>query len=308
MKIFFASSSNFGEIALNRMINNGIKPSVLITAPDKRSERGQKIKQLPIKSFAQKNKIKVKEAEKKEDFHKIILKERPDLVIVAGFKIIIPEETIKISEFINIHPSLLPKYRGATPIQTTIIDGVKTSGTTIIKMNEKMDQGPIIAQREAFLEESINYKDVEERLAKVGGDLVSEKAIPFLNGEIAPREQDENQATYTKMLKKDDGRINWKESAEIIEKKVRALNPWPSTYSTINGKIIKILKAEIQKQTGICPVGDPGKTYLGTNHSIAVQTGKDFILIKKLQIEGKKPTTAEDFIKGNINLIGSTLL
>ncbi len=307
MKIAFASSSSFGEIVLKEMIKNNTKPSLVITTPDKKMGRGQKIKPIPIKETAINNEIRVKEAENKKSFHEIIEKENPDAVIVAGMGIIIAPETLSLSSFINIHPSLLPLYRGPSPIQWSIMDKVEKSGVTIIKMNEKIDQGPIIGKREVPFHSKINYKEAEKILAIHGAELVLELIPAFLEEKIIPEEQNEKEATYTQILKKENGKIDWTKPADIIESKIRALNPWPGTYTKANGKNIKILKASIQEQTENGPFGSPGTIYLGTNDSIAVQTGKDFLLIEELQEEGKKPTPAKDFLLGNIDLIGSVL-
>jgi methionyl-tRNA formyltransferase len=304
MKIFFASSSVFGEIALRKMIESGVSFSALITAPDKKNGRGQVVKPLSIKKTAEESGVKIKEADNSSQFDQVIENEKPDMVVVAGFKVIISKETLKKSLFINIHPSLLPEYRGATPIQTAIIDGKEESGVTIIKMNEKVDQGPVVVQKSFFFSNKATYKRAEKELASLGAVILAEKIDDLFQGKISFKEQDENKATYTNLFKKEDGKINWNESAELIERKIRALNPWPSTYTTLNGKNIKILEAEIQQQTEVGPFGGPGKTYLGTNHSVAVQTGKNFLLIKKLQREGEKEKTSEDFIRSNIDLIG----
>ncbi|MEA2092500.1 MAG: methionyl-tRNA formyltransferase [Patescibacteria group bacterium] len=304
MKIFFASSSVFGEIALKKMIESEVSFSALITAPDKKCGRGQQIKPLSIKKTAENFKIKIKEADNSSQFDQVIENEKPDIVIVAGFKVIISKKTLDKSLFVNIHPSLLPEYRGATPIQTAIIDGKEEGGVTIIKMNEKIDQGPVMTQKSFFFSNKATYKRAEKELANLGAVILAEKIDDLFQGKISFKEQDEKKATYTNLLKKEDGKINWGESADLIERKIRALNPWPSTYTTLDGKNIKILEAEVQQQTEVGPFGNLGKTYLGTNHLIAVQTGENFLLIKKLQREGEKEKTSEDFIRSNINLIG----
>ncbi len=308
MKIVFASNSLFGTTILKELLKRKIKPDQLITFSDKKSGRGKEIRQLPIKEFATEEGIKIRESNTKEEFHKIIEEENPDFVIVAGFSIIILPETLKLSKFINIHPSLLPKYRGSTPIQTAILNGDKESGTTIIEMNDKIDQGPILDQEIVLFHDKINYKEAEEVLAKKGGEMLADLLPLLIKEEVSPRKQDDSLASYTNILTKEDGRINWNEPAEIIERKIRAFNPWPGTYTTLNDKIVKIHSADVQKITEAGPFGPPGKMYLGTNNTIAIQTKKDFLLIKNLQVEGKKPSDSKDFIQGNINLIGSILI
>jgi len=307
MNIVFASNSYFGTVVLENLIKNNVRISFLITSPSKKEKRGLEFQQLFIKDFATKKGLDVEVVKDKDSFHEIIKQHKPSLVIVAGMRVILPQKTLELSNFINVHPSLLPKYRGATPIQSAILDGNERSGVTIIKMNEKVDSGPIIAQSEFYFDSRIKYPEAEQILAKKGGELLAKKIEAILKEEITPTKQDDSQATYTKKLKKEDGKINWRESAQSIERKVRAFNPWPGTYCNMGKKTVKIIDAEIQEQTEHGPFNIPGKMYLGTNHTIAVETGKDFLLIKKLQIEGKNSTNAKDFIQGNMQSMGITL-
>lgn len=307
MKIIFVSNSQFGVKVLGRLLENNILPFCLISSSDKKIGRGHQIKSSFIKDFAREKNIKIKEADSHQEFHKIVETEKPDLVLVTATGMIIKKETLDLSFFMNIHPSLLPKYRGATPIQTAIMNGEKKNGVSLIKMSHKIDSGPIIVQEEVVFDNLVNYEEAEEALALKGADLAI-KLFPLIQEEkFVLKEQDENEATYTETLSKDDGKIDWSEPAKIIERKIRALNPWPGTYSHIDNKRFKVLDAEVQEQTESGPFGEPGKIYLGTNYTLAVQTGKDFLLIKKLQIESKKPTSSKDFLQGNINSIGAIL-
>ncbi len=306
MKIFFASSSSFGNIVLSEFIKDNKKPVALITLPDRKRDRGQSTKPLPVKELAIKHNIDTLEAENKQAFHEVIKEKKPDVVIVVGLGIIILPQTLELSKFINIHPSLLPLYRGPAPIQGAIIDKQKKSGVTIIKMNEKIDQGPIIAKREVPFHSKINYVEAEKILAVHGAELLLENITPFLEEEIVLENQNDDEATYTRIITKNDGKINWQESAEDIECKIRAYNPWPGTHTSLGDKNIKIIEASTQEQTGDGPFGEPGKIYLGTNNTIAVQTGKNFLIVEKIQIEGKKEVPMIDFLHGNMNLIGKT--
>ncbi len=308
MKLLFASNSNFGLTILKEIISkrNGYSLS-LITSSDKKMGRGKKYQSLQIKDFANRENIKTVECDDKESFIKKTHEISPDMIIVAGFGMIIPSPLLNSFNFINVHPSLLPKYRGATPIQQTILENELQTGVTIINVSEKIDEGPILAKKEVVLNEKINYQDAEEILAKEGGKLLLEKMDDIVKNKITPEKQDDTKATYTKTLTKEDGKINWNDSASFIERKVRAYNPWPGTYGKMGDNFFKVLEADIQRQTENGPFGEPGKIDLGTNNTIAVQTGKDFLLIKKLQIEGKKSTTSKDFLQGNMSSIGITL-
>lgn len=303
MKIVFIGTPRFADIVLKRLIENKINPSLVITATDKKAGRGQELSPSLVKERAIKEEINVMEVDDKKNLYDVIKKEEPDLVIVAAFGIIITKETLSLSKFINVHPSLLPKYRGPSPIQSTIIDGVRETGVSIIEMDEGIDHGPIIATTKVNLEEDVTYLSAEEVLAEKGADLLSS----IIGKEIKGIEQSHLEATYTPKIKKEDGNIDWKESADIIERKVRAYNPWPGSFTYSDMGKIKIIEAGVQEQTNDGPFGDPGKTYLATNNNIAVQSGKDFFIIKKLQLEGKNPVTSKEFLNGNIQFIGSIL-
>ncbi len=307
MKIIFASNSDFGAIVLKKLLENDINLSFLIASEDKKAKRGQQPQSLPIKDFANEKNIEVREINSLNEFHLVIESEKPDLVIVTAIGMIIKKQTLDLSFFVNIHPSLLPKYRGATPIQTAIVEGNAKMGVSLVKMSHKVDSGPIIAQEEIIFDEKIDYKKAEENLALMGADLLIDYISRFSKEDLDFSIQDENQATYTEKFLKEDGKINWEEPAKIIERKIRALNPWPGTYCKLDDKYFKVLEADVQEQNENGPFGEPGKIYLGTNYTLAIQTGKDFLLIKKLQIEGKKPVSTKDFLQGNIDSVGKIL-
>ncbi len=306
MKIIFASNANFGKITMEEAIWEGIRPSLVVTVPDKKMDRGQKEKASSIKKWALRENLPIKEADTALALDEIVRLTNPDIVVVAALGIVISPKTLSMARFINIHPSLLPKYRGATPIQHAIISGEKESGVSLIFMDERIDHGPIISQTSVPFHEKITYKEAEEILAKKGGELLRDTLFKMEKGEeVITTPQDHAHTTYTKMFEKEDGHIDWSEPALIIERKIRALNPWPGTFCKADNKTIKILKADVQKQTEHGPFGTPGKTFLGTNDTIAVQTGEDFLLIGKLQLEGKRPVSAKDFLQGNMDFIGS---
>jgi len=264
----------FGEIILEGLVKNDYKPILVITAPDKSVGRKQILTSTPVKKIAKKYNIPV--VHQPEEVKKI----KPDLIIVAAYGQILPKEILEIPKYgcLNVHPSLLPKYRGASPIQTTILNGDKETGVTIILMDEKMDHGPILGQRE--LEFSIfnfQFSKLHDKLAELGVKLLIETIPKWINGKIKPKPQDESKATYTKVLKKEDGKVDWSKSAQEIERQVRAFYPWPGAFFFIKhkGKIlrVKILKADISKE--------------------------DKLIIKKIQPEGKKPMSFEEFKRGH---------
>ena len=330
MKIIFIGTSEFASIVLEQLIGSGYSPVLIITETDKPAGRNQVLTFPPVKITAQKYGISVDQPEKIKNYK---LKNqslgstsklrffsirrsnhlKPDLIVVASYGQIIPQEILDMPKHgcLNVHPSLLPEYRGASPIQKAILNGDKKTGVTIIQMTEKIDSGPIVAIEKLEMKSQINYQELHNELANLGGNLLV-KTIPlWVNGKIMTKSQDESKATYTEIITKKYGKIDWSTSATEIERKIRAFNPWPGTYTfyedkkTSENKMIKILDAEIQEQTSNGPFGPLGKVYIATNNKLAVQTGKDFLIIKKLQMENKKPVNVEDFINGNIDFIGT---
>jgi len=252
IKIVFLGTGLFGEIILKGLFETGYRPILA------------------------------------NDFKKIKILE-PDLVVVASYGKIIPREILKIPQYgcLNIHGSLLPKYRGPSPIQTTILNNDKETGVTIILMDEKIDHGPIVANYKLQITNyKITYEELLKELATKGAKLLAKTLPKWINGEIKPEPQDESKATYTKIIKKDDGKINWSKSAAEIERQIRAFNPWPGSFTfwKKNKKIIrvKILEAEVSQPTANQPKA--GKS--------------NQLIIKKLQPEGKKPMAFEDFKRG----------
>jgi methionyl-tRNA formyltransferase len=310
IKIIFFGTPNFSDTILKMLIKEKIKPSLIVTSPDKPIGRKQIVTPPPVKKTAKENKIKFFQPENEKEIEEKIKELNPDLIITAATGIILSKEILKIPKYgcLNIHPSLLPKYRGPSPIQAAILNGDKKTGVSIIKMTEGIDEGPILANSSFIIENvKISYEDLEKELAKISGKLIKDTIPKWINGEIEPEEQDDLRATYTKKIKKEDGKINWDNSAEEIERKIRAFNPWPSAFCIAENKVMKILEASVLEQTKNGPSEEPGKVYLAANDQIAVQCGKDYLIVEELQFSGKNKLKVEDFLKGNIDFIGITL-
>jgi methionyl-tRNA formyltransferase len=273
MKIILIGTPQFGAIILEGLINAGYKPILVITETDKPVGRKQIITPPPVKLLARKHKINLIQPAEIRSTKSEIRNLEPDLIIVAAYGQILPKETLDIPKYgcLNVHPSLLPKYRGPSPIQTTILNGDTETGVTIMKMDEKLDHGEIISNS-TFPFKKITYPELHNNLAKLGVKLLIDTIPKWVAGEIKAKSQDESKATYTKLIKKEDGLIDWKNTAEYIERQVLALNPWPGTYTLYKDKNLKILKAEIIN---------------------------DKLIIKEVQLEGKKPMKFEDFLRGH---------
>jgi methionyl-tRNA formyltransferase len=314
MKFIFLGTPEFGAIILENLINAGFAPALVVTETDKPAGRKKIIMAPVVKVTALKYNIPIVQPEKIVNCKSEIENLKPDFAIVAAYGQIIPKEILDIPKFgfLNIHPSLLPKYRGATPVQYAILNGDKESGVSIMLLDEKMDHGEIVANIKCPLSNKETLETLLTKSAEVGSKLLIEIIPEWLDKKIKSMAQDETKATYTKILKKEDGKIDWTKSAEEIERQIRAFNPWPGTFcacedNKFNIKMIKISKASIQEQTGDGPFGVPGKTYMATNEKIAVQTGKNFLIIEELQPESGKKMPASDFLKGRSDFIGTML-
>ena len=232
----------------------------------------------------------------------------PNLIILSAYGQIIPKEILKIPKYgcLNIHPSLLPKYRGPSPIQTAILNGDEKTGVTIFIMDEKIDHGPIVAQKELEIK-NYNFKTLSKKLANLGADLLIEILPKYLAGEMKPIPQDDSKATYTKIIKKEDGKINWQKSAEEIERMTRAFTLWPGTYTYINlkkPKMLKIIKVKVFK---IDHQKTPGTIFLTEKKELAVACAQNALILKEVQLEGKRKMSGRDFLNGHPEIINSIL-
>ncbi len=273
-KIIFLGTPEFGAIILTELIKSGHKPFLVITEPDKPIGRNQTMTPPPVKVLAEKYKIVVVQPERIKDCKLEIKNLGPDLGIIAAYGQILPKDILDIPQygFINVHPSLLPKYRGPSPIQSAILTGDEKTGATIMRVAEKMDSGPILSQKEITISQNETFTSLHNKLADLGAKLLIESIPKLLAGKLPPMSQDETKATYTKIIKKEDGEIDWNKSAKEIDGQIRAFSPWPGTYTIYKGKRLKIIKAE----------------------NISGQ-----LIIKEVQLEGAKPMEVDDFLRGH---------
>jgi len=273
-KIIFIGASEFAVPALEKLIKNNYTLLAVVTALDKPVGRKQEITPPPVKKAALKYKPPILQPEKISNIKSEISNLKPDLIIVAAYGQIIPKNILEIPKFgcLNLHPSLLPKYRGPSPIQTAILNGEQETGITIMKMDEKIDHGPIIAQKKIILSGKENYQTLEKKLSQLTANFLIEILPQYLQNKIKPQEQKHGQATYTKILSRDDGKIDWNKSAPEIERMVRAFYPWPGVWTEFNGQRVKILKVKIVDQK---------------------------LILELIQPAGKKPMTGEEFFRGH---------
>lgn len=275
----------------------------VFTQTDKPVGREQKLTPPPVKRLALENGLAVFQPEKIKDELEHIKNLQPDLIVVIAYGKIIPQSILDIPTYgcINVHASLLPKYRGAACLNAPLLNGDPETGVTIMKMEAGLDTGPILRQATMKLEGKETLEDVHDKLSILGAEILIPTLNDFMAGKIEPQIQDETKASYIKTLKKEDGKIDWKKSAEEIERMVRAYNPWPGAYGLDNGKIVKIISVDsnILKSNN----HKIGEIFLD-NGRLAIQCGQDALVILKLQTAGKKIMASEEFWRGNkLNLL-----
>ena len=232
---------------------------------------------------------------------------KPDLCVVAAYGRIIPKEYLEIPKygFLNIHPSLLPKYRGPSPIQTAILNGDKETGVTIILMDEKVDHGPILKNQKSKIKNT-KYKQLERELSKLGAELLIEILPKWVAKELKPVEQNHSEATFTKKFSWPDGKIDWSKTAEEIDRQIRALNPEPGVWTKWENKFLKILEAEPIESNLTMSNEKPGQVRLIENEVIVV-CGRGVLILKQVQLEGRKIVPARDFVLGHQSFAGHIL-
>lgn len=316
-RIIFFGSGDFAIPILGKLIESKYKPIAVITQPDMPAGRKKNFTPPPIKSFVLKCDIKIYQPEKikNKEIEKIIQNILPDLIIVADYGKVIPKNILDIPKFgaLNIHPSLLPKYRGPSPIQYTILNNDRETGVTIILMDEKVDHGPIIKNAKFKIKNAkLTYSELLQNLANLGGNLLLETLPKWLSGEIKPMTQDEAQATYTKILTRQDGKINWQKSAESIERQIRAFEKWPQSWCEwpTNDKNLrlKILKAKILHPTvGYEKNNKPGFVFLTAQKEMAANCNPGSLVIEELQLEGRNKMSNQEFLRGYPKIVGSIL-
>jgi len=308
MRYIFFGSSEFAKLVLKGLIDNDFRP-LLVVAPERKPKGRKKVlSPTSVEELAILKKIEVMTPPdlNDENFLNKIKELNVDFALLTAYGKIIPKNLLTLFEkgFLNLHPSLLPKLRGATPIQSAILNNEKETGVTLFLMDEKIDHGPIIKNKKYTIQDKkITYTELMQELAILGVKLVIETIPQWLEGRINPSPQDDSLATYCHKITKEDEKINWSLTSEEIERKIRALNPTYETYTILKNKVYKILEGESIDDNENSLNKKIGEIF-ELNGKMAVKCGKGFLLINLLRPEGKKTMKADDFIKGNKKIIG----
>jgi methionyl-tRNA formyltransferase len=271
----------------------------VVTQPDRPAGRGQQSASSPVKKFAESHGLPVVAAEKirTPDFFETLRRWQPEIIIVVAYGRILPTAILDLAPrgCLNVHYSLLPKYRGAAPVAWTIINGETEGGVTTMKLVEKMDAGAIYLQESIALTADETTGSLQAKLTPIGARLLLETIQRLKEGSLAPCEQDENLATLAPILKKEDGLIDWDRSAEEIERRVRGFDPWPGSYTFVGGKLLKIHRAKI---VSLESRAKPGEIVRADSGGLWVAAGSRAIALEEVQMENKKRLPGTEFIKG----------
>lgn len=271
----------------------------VVTQPDRPAGRGQKPVSSPVRKLAESHGIPVLGPEKIRDssFQNTLKSWQPQLIVVVAYGRILPAAILEIAPngCINVHYSLLPKYRGAAPVPWTIVNGEEKSGVTTMRLVEKMDAGPIYLQAEVTLAPDETTASLQARLTPIGARLLLETIQKMKDGSLVSKMQDEREVTFAPMIKKQDGLIDWTQPAATIERRIRGFSPWPSAYTKLHGKLMKIHRGKIVS-TSI--TGSPGEVIRADRDGFWVASGSGVLSLEEVQLENRKRLPGGEFLKG----------
>lgn len=299
MRVIFMGTPDFSVGTLEALVQAGHEVVLAVTQPDKPKGRGGKMQYTPVKEKALEYGIPVFQPAKVREPACVeeLAGYRADVIVVIAFGQILPRSILELTPYgcINVHASLLPKYRGAAPIQWALIDGETVTGVTTMQMDEGLDTGDMLLEAEVPIGADETGGSLHDKLAAAGAKLCVETLKALEEGTVMPRKQGESPTKYARMLDKELGRIDWSRDAASIERLIRGLNPWPSAYNLWEGKTMKIWAAEVLDGDSALPCGAVADV---TKTGFSVQTGSGLLRILELQIPGKKRMSADAFLRG----------
>lgn len=300
MKIVFFGTPQIAADILKALIDSENEVIALVTQPDRARGRGKQVSFSPAKEVAVSAGIEVLQPEKVSDpgFLDMLESLNADLHVVTAYAQKLPNRLLEMAPCgcINVHPSLLPKYRGAAPMMAAILNGDKESGVTIMKVAEKMDTGAILMQEKMPLDPDETNASIEAKAASLGARLLLETIRKIADGTVVSIPQNDEDSTYVRQIGKDAGLIDFSEPAEVIERKIRAYDPWPGTYTFLDGKTFKILKARVAAGNG-CEL-PAGTVVYSDKQGFSIVTGDGLLQVDEVQLEGKRRMSTEEFLRG----------
>ncbi len=307
MSFLFFGTSEFAKIVLEELLKTGFIPSLVITQPPKPQGRNQIKEPSPVYLVAEQNKIEVLTPDNlnNADFKKTIISAQPDFIIVTAYGKIIPKWLLDLPPqgVLGLHPSLLPIWRGASPIQSAILNNDEETGVTLFLMDELMDHGPIIQQAKVKIPARLNYSELSQQLAKVGAQLLIETLPLWLNGKIIPQNQDESMASSCSKISPQEEKIDWSKTNNEVARKIRALSHLPGAYTILDNQVIKILSGEPREDNEVSLMKQIGEIFIWEK-KLAVKCKTGFYIVNELRPAGKKTMPSRDFLAGHKNVIG----
>ena len=318
LRIVFMGTPDFAVSTLDALYTAGHEIAAVVSQPDKPRGRHGELSPGPVKARAIELGIPVLQPVKARDevFIQRIREISPELIVVTAYGQILKKELLDIPKYgcINVHASLLPRWRGAAPIQWSIIEGDSITGVTTMLMDEGLDTGDMLLKKEVEIDPKETGGSLFEKLSKAGGELIAETVELLQSGGLVRKKQDDSLSTYASMLDKHMGKISWERGADEIERLIRGLDPWPSAYTSFNKKILKLWSGEVLKEEELPAEAEDlvrnakaGAVVSASERGLIVKTGKDFLKINELQPEGKKRMKAEEFLRGNRIAVGTVL-
>lgn len=305
-RIIFMGTPDFACPTLQKLIDEGEHVVAVVTQPDRPKGRGQHLMPPPVKELAVRHSIPVMQPFKvrEPEFIEIIRALRPDVIVVVAFGQILPKTLLDIPPYgcINVHASLLPRYRGAAPLNWCIINGETETGVTTMLMDPGLDTGPMLLRESTPIDENEDITSLHDRMAESGGELLLETLARLKDGTVTPQAQESGNSCYAAMLKKDDGIINWHKDARVIHNRVRGMAVWPVACTSINGQVLKIFRTVVGEGAG-----QPGTVLKASKGELEVACLSGSLFIKDLQLAGKKRLDPGSFLAGFPIAVGTLL-
>jgi methionyl-tRNA formyltransferase len=300
LRVVFVGTSDFACPSLQALVDASYPVGEVITQPDRPKGRGRKLTPPPVKSLALSRNLPVFQPEKLRDPAAVahLRSLAPDLIVVAAYGQILSPAILAVPPrgCVNVHGSLLPKYRGAAPIARAILTGEKKTGVTTMMMDEGMDTGPILLTEETEIAPEDNLESLHDRLARIGAGLLLRTLKGLETGEVKPAAQDHSRATYAPKVSKEEAKIGWQSSAREIGNRIRAFDPWPGAYSTWEGKNLKLFRPLVLEKPAPAP---PGTVIEAGPQGVAVAAGEGCLLVREMQLESRPRLPAAQFLRGS---------
>ncbi len=309
ISVVFMGTPAYALPVLGALLGAGHLIRGVYTQPDKPAGRGRGLETSPVKQYALQRGLPVYQPPSWRSPQALqgLASLSPEVIVVAAYGRILPPDVLRLPQYgcLNVHPSLLPRYRGPSPVVTALLDGEAATGVTVMLMDETMDTGPVVAQRVVPVQDADTGDTLTQRLFEIGAGLLVETLPRWLQGELRAVPQDNGLATVTRRITKEDGVMDWQQPAARLWRQVRALDPWPGAYTLWQGKLLKVLDASV---SGVSGQGPPGQVFLFGEGRLGVVAGDGGALeLRRLQLEGRRSLGVVEFLRGHSDLVGARL-